>query len=34
MDGKAINIEIIRKVAIGLQELRHRMVFVGEATLS
>lgn len=34
MDGKAINIEVIRKVAVGLQELRQRMVFVGGATLS
>jgi len=34
MDGKAINIEVIKKVAIGLQELRQKMVFVGGATLS
>ncbi|MBX0333019.1 hypothetical protein K3G39_07195 [Pontibacter sp. HSC-14F20] len=34
MDGKAINTEIFRKVAFGLKELRQRMVFVGEATLS
>ncbi|WP_299758670.1 nucleotidyl transferase AbiEii/AbiGii toxin family protein [uncultured Pontibacter sp.] len=34
MDGKAINIEVIKKVATGLQELREEMVFVGGATLS
>ncbi|MCC9139012.1 nucleotidyl transferase AbiEii/AbiGii toxin family protein [Pontibacter silvestris] len=34
MDGKAINIEVIKKVASGLQELREKMVFVGGATLS
>ncbi|GGG05679.1 nucleotidyl transferase AbiEii/AbiGii toxin family protein [Pontibacter amylolyticus] len=34
MDGKEINIEVISKVAVGLQDLRQRMVFVGGATLS
>jgi hypothetical protein len=34
MNNKVINIEIIKKVALGLQELRQEMVFVGGATLS
>ncbi|GAA4443312.1 hypothetical protein GCM10023188_43870 [Pontibacter saemangeumensis] len=34
MDGKAVNIGVIKKVAYGLQELRQEMVFVGGATLS
>lgn len=34
MDGNAINLEVIGKVAVGLQELRQSMVFVGGATLS
>ncbi|TXK24922.1 nucleotidyl transferase AbiEii/AbiGii toxin family protein [Pontibacter qinzhouensis] len=34
MDGKEINIEVIKEVASGLQELREKMVFVGGATLS
>ncbi|NDK57584.1 nucleotidyl transferase AbiEii/AbiGii toxin family protein [Pontibacter fetidus] len=34
MDGQSINREVIKKVALGLQELKQDMVFVGGATLS
>ncbi|WP_114782322.1 nucleotidyl transferase AbiEii/AbiGii toxin family protein [Botryobacter ruber] len=34
MNGNIINIEVIKKVAVGLEELREKVVFVGGATLS
>lgn len=34
MEGQAINIAIVKKVALGLKELKEEMVFVGGATLS
>lgn len=34
MDNKKVNIDVIKQVALGLQELRQNMVFVGGATLS